>query len=121
MIGYLIIYIIRFTMCNCCLTTNFRNTCWIKNPGYKSCPMLSRSILLRIAEDYRLNNQVREEGFGSIKQYIMDTCDITCEDWGALCNLYVSSGNVCVPIKIQDSVPFQYSPEMTNLNLRWLY
>ena len=121
MIGYLIIYIIRFTMCNCCLTTNFRNTCWIKNPEYKSCPMLSRSILLRIAEDYRLNKQVREEGFSSIKQYIMDTCDITCEDWGALCNLYVSSGNVCVPIKIHDSVPFQYSPEMSDINLRWLY
>jgi hypothetical protein len=83
--------------------------------------MLSRSILLRIAEDYRLNKQVREAGFSSIKQYIMDTCDITCEDWDALCNLYVNSGNVCVPIKIQDSVPFQYSPEMTNLNLRWLY
>jgi len=83
--------------------------------------MLSRSILLRIAEDYRLNKQVREEGFSSIKQYIMDTCDITCEDWGALCNLYVSSGNVCVPIKIQDSVPFQYSPEMSDINLRWLY
>ena len=108
-------------MCNCCTTTDFRNTCWIKNPGYKNCPMLSRSILLRIAEDYRLNNQVREEGFGSIKQYIMDTCDITCNDWEALCNLYVNSGNVCVPIKIQDSVPFQYTPEMTNINLRWLY
>jgi hypothetical protein len=83
--------------------------------------MLYRSILLRIAEDYRLNNKVRSAGFESIKEYIMSTCDITREDWEALCNLYVSSGNVCHPIKIQDSVPFQYSPEMTNLNLRWLY
>ena len=51
----------------------------------------------------------------------MNICDITCEDWDALKNLYVSSGNVYVPIKIQDSVPFQYTPEMTNINLRWLY
>ena len=108
-------------MCNCCLATNFRNTCWIKNPEYKSCPMLSRSILLRIAEDYRLNNKVRSSGFESIREYIMDTCDITREDWEVLRNLYVNSGNICHPIKIQDSVPFQYSPEMTNINLRWLY
>ena len=51
----------------------------------------------------------------------MDTCDITREDWEVLHNSYVNGGNVCAPIKIQDSVPFQYSPEMTNINLRWLY
>jgi len=108
-------------MCNCCLATNFRNTCWIKNPEYKSCPMLLRSILLRAAEDYRLNNKVREEGFDSIKQYIMSTCDITYEDWESLCNLYVISGNIYAPIKIQDSIPFKYSPEIFNVNLCWLH
>ena len=83
--------------------------------------MLSRSILLRITEDYQLNKKVRSSGIESIKEYIMDTCDITREDWEVIHNSYVNGGNVCPPIKIQDSVPFQYSPEMTNINLRWLY
>lgn len=108
-------------MCNCCCSTNFRNTCWIKNSEYKNCPMLLRSILMRIMEDYQMNNRIITHGFDSNKDYVMNICDITCEDWDALKNLYVTSGNVYVPIKIQDSVPFQYTPEMTNINLRWLY
>ena len=121
MIDYVIIYIIQFTMCNCCLTTNFRNTCWIKNPEYKQCPMLLRSILLRIFEDYQLNNKIRNQGFESIRNYIMDTCDFTDKEWEYLHNFFKNNGNACDAIKIQDSVPFQYTLEMTNINLRWLY
>ena len=112
---------ITFIMCNCCVATNFRNTCWIKNPEYKQCPMLLRSILLRIFEDYRLNNQIRNLGFESIKNYIIDTCDLTDREWESLHNFFKNNGNACDAIKIQDSVPFQYTLEMTNINLRWLY
>ena len=51
----------------------------------------------------------------------MNICDITCEEWEMLKNIYINSGNTRPYIKIQDSVPFQYTPEMTNINLRWLY
>ena len=112
---------ITFIMCNCCVATNFRNTCWIKNPKYKQCPMLLRSILLRIFEDYRLNNQIRNLGFESIKNYIIDTCDLTDREWDSLHNFFKNSGNLCEDIKIQDSIPFQYTPDMTNIYLRWLY
>jgi hypothetical protein len=108
-------------MCNCCNNTDFRNTCWIKNPEYKTCPMRYQSILMRIFEDYNLNNKIIKNGFDSIKEYIMNICDITCEEWEMLKNIYINSGNTRPYIKIQDSVPFQYTPEMTNINLRWLY
>lgn len=107
-------------MCNCNVATNFRNTCWIKNKEYKRCPMLLRSILMRISEDYQLNTAIQNAGFESIKEYVMRTCDITNQDWEALRTLYLNS-NICNAIKIQDSVPFQYSPEMENIHLRWLY
>ena len=53
-------------MCNCCTTTDFRNTCWIKKPGFKNCPMIIHSILLRIFEDYQLNKKIRTQGFNII-------------------------------------------------------
>ena len=125
MIGVVIIYIIpftiRFTMCNCCTTTDFRNTCWIKKPGFKNCPMIIHSILLRIFEDYQLNKKIRTQGFNSIKDYIRDICDLNDREWESLHNSFINNGNVCNAIEIQNSVPFQYTPEMTNINLRWLH
>ena len=77
--------------CNCNLSTNFRNTCWIKNEDYKNCPMLYRSTLSRIFEDYQLNNKVHAKGIDSIKEYIMDTCNFNHQDWSSLKELYNSS------------------------------
>lgn len=51
----------------------------------------------------------------------MDTCDFTDKEWEYLHNFFKNNGNACDAIKIQDSVPFQYTLEMTNINLRWLY
>jgi hypothetical protein len=121
MIGIVIIYIIPFTMCNCCTTTDFRNTCWIKKPGFKNCPMIIHSILLRLFEDYQLNKKIRTQGFDSIKGYVMDICDLNDREWESLHNSFINNGNVCNAIEIQNSVPFQYTPEMTNINLRWLH
>lgn len=111
-------------MCNCDSSTNFRNTCWIKTEGYANCPMLYSSTLYRIFEDYQLNNKVQSKGFDSIKEYIMDTCGFNHRDWVCLKRLYNSNNSVFKKneaLKIQDSVPFQYTPEMSNIQLRWLY
>jgi hypothetical protein len=109
--------------CNCNLSTNFRNTCWIKNEDYKNCPMLYRSTLSRIFEDYQLNNKVHAKGIDSIKEYIMDTCNFNHQDWSSLKELYNSSNIIkkFEVLKIQNSVPFQYTPEMSNIHLRWLH
>jgi hypothetical protein len=110
--------------CNCSQSTDFRNTCWIKTEGYKNCPMLYSSTLYRIFEDYRMNNKVNSLGFDSIKEYIMDTCNFDHHDWSCLKELYNSENSVFnkhEALKIQDSVPFQYTPEMSNIHLRWLY
>lgn len=109
--------------CNCSQSTEFRNTCWINTEGYKKCPMLYSSTLYRIFEDYQLNNKVRNNGFDSIKEYIMDTCSFDHRDWKCLKTLYDDSRifKKNEILKIQDSVPFQYTPEMNNIQLRWLY
>lgn len=108
-------------MCNCKISTDFRNTCWLNKAEYRKCPMLLRSILLRISEDYRLNNKIRTYGFDSIKEYIIDTCDITCNDWDTLSILYATCGNICDAIKIQDTIPFTYTPESNNITIKWLH
>ena len=111
-------------MCSCDKNTNFRNTCWIKAGNYKSCPMLYYSTLYRIFEDYKLNKKVESKGFDSIKEYIIDTCNFNHQDWCYLKELYNSDDSIFKKnevLKIQNSVPFQYTPDMSNIYLRWLH
>lgn len=104
-------------MCNCNKTIHFRNTCWIKTEGYKNCPMLYYNTLLRIFEDYKLNNKIYNKGFDSIKEYIMDTCNFNHNDWKHITELYYNSYNSIYNKKllIQNNVPFQYTPECSNI------
>jgi len=111
-------------MCYCTNSTHFRNTCWIKTPGYKKCPMLYTTTLLRIFEDYKLNNKIHNLGIDSIKEYIMDTCDFDHNDWKIIKELYSKDNKIYnknEKLLIQNSVPFQYTPEFSNIHLRWLY
>lgn len=111
-------------MCNCSNSMHFRNTCWIKTEGYKKCPMLYCNTLLRIFEDYKLNNKIHNQGFDSIKQYVMDTCDFNHNDWKHIKELYDKDNTIYnknEKLLIQNSVPFQYTPECSNIHLRWLY
>jgi len=85
--------------------------------------MLYRSTLYRIFEDYKLNNKVHSKGIDSIKEYVMDTCNFNHNDWRYLKELY-NSLNIIKKfevLKIQNSVPFHYTPEMGNINLCWLH
>lgn len=110
-------------MCNCNNTTEYRNTCWIKNENFKKCPMVYNSILNRIFDDYTLNKKVKSSGFDSIKEYIINTCNFNSNDWEGLKQFYYKNKALFIKeeLLIQNCIPFQYTPEMTNINLRWLY
>jgi hypothetical protein len=50
--------------------------------------MLYTTTLLRIFEDYKLNNKIHNLGIDSIKEYIIDTCDFDHNDWKIIKELY---------------------------------
>lgn len=110
-------------MCNCDLNTHFRDTCWVKTTNYKNCPMIYYSSLMRIFEDYKLNNKIQNSNFDSIKDFIMNTCNFNEEEWKCLHHLYNNSNiyNKNEVLKKYNSIPLHYTPEKDYIRLYWLH